>query len=145
MTQVQFHTLTDDRPAEEQPPGLSLACRLATDCYRAGQTVFIFTDDETLACRVDEALWQQDADSFVPHSLQDEPTAHQAPVEIGHQPPRRGKQVLINLSEQAPAFAGRFPQVIDFVPADATHKQLARERYKQYRAAGFTLEMVQPG
>ena len=56
MTQVQFHTLTDDRPADELPPGLSLACRLATDCYRAGQTVFIFTDDETQACRVDEAL-----------------------------------------------------------------------------------------
>ncbi len=145
MTLVQFHSLPDEAPSDEQPAALALACRLATDCYRAGGTVFLFTDSEADAGRLDEALWQQDADSFVPHALQDEPGAQQAPVEIGHQPPRRGKQLLINLSRQAPPFAGRFPQVIDFIPADPTHKQLARERYKQYRAAGFTLEMVQPG
>ena len=85
-------------------------------------------------------LWQQDPDSFVPHSLSEEPTAHQAPVEIGTGLPRRNRQLLINLGSQAPAFAGRFAEVIDFVPTDDTLKQLARERYKQYRAAGFTLQ-----
>ena len=32
--------------------------------------------------------------------------------------------------------------MIDFVPTDETRKQLARERYKHYRAAGFTLQTL---
>lgn len=117
-----------------------LACALATERYRQGQTLFIAVDKEQWALDLDEQLWQQDPDSFVPHSLSDEPTAHQAPIEIGCGAPRRSRQVLLNLCAQAPAFAGRFAEVIDFVPTDDTLKQQARERYKQYRAAGFTLE-----
>ncbi|WP_409421050.1 DNA polymerase III subunit chi [Pseudaeromonas sp. ZJS20] len=141
MQQAQFHILADTTSLADA----RLACLLATQAYRAGQTVFILARDEAQAQWLDETLWQQDPDSFVPHALQDEPGAQQAAVEIGHQPPRRPRNLLINLQPEAPAFAGRFPQVIDFVPAEESLKQLARERYKQYRAAGFTLEMVQPG
>ena len=119
---------------------LALACRLATERYRLGQSLFVCVADQEQGWRLDEMLWQQEADSFVPHSLSDEPTAHQAPVEIGTGLPRRNRQLLINLSPQAPAFAGRFAEVVDFVPTDDSLKQLARERYKQYRAAGFTLQ-----
>ena len=90
--------------------------------------------------QLDEQLWQQDTSRFVPHALSEEPTVQQAPVEIGTFKPKRNRQLLINLSNDAPPFAGRFAEVIDFVPTDDTLKQLARERYKQYRAAGFTLQ-----
>ena len=119
---------------------LALVCQLATERYRLGQSLFVCVADQEQGWRLDEMLWQQDADSFVPHSLSDEPTAHQAPVEIGTGLPRRNRQLLINLSPQAPAFAGRFAEVVDFVPTDDSLKQLARERYKQYRAVGFTLQ-----
>ncbi len=119
---------------------LALVCQLATERYRLGQSLFVCVADQEQGWRLDEMLWQQDADSFVPHSLSDEPTAHQAPVEIGTGLPRRNRQLLINLSPLAPAFAGRFAEVVDFVPTDDSLKQLARERYKQYRAAGFTLQ-----
>lgn len=139
MKAATFYLLPDtDQPTEDEL--FTLVCQLATDRYRRGQSLFVCVETQQQAWQLDEMLWQQDPDSFVPHSLSEEPTAHQAPVEIGTSLPRRNRQLLINLGSQAPAFAGRFAEVIDFVPTDDTLKQLARERYKQYRAAGFTLQ-----
>lgn len=101
--------------------------------------LYLFCDDEAQALRLDELLWQLPPERFVPHQLQGE--SGQAPVEIGHQPPRRRYARLINLAKQTPLFAGHFAQVVDFVPTDETQKQQARERYKHYRQAGHTLEM----
>ena len=139
MKTATFYLLptTGHTDAEAQ---LALACQLVTERYRLGQSLFLCVESQEQGWQLDEMLWQQDPDSFVPHSLSDEPTAHQAPVEIGTGLPRRNRQLLINLSQQAPAFAGRFAEVVDFVPTDDSLKQLARERYKQYRAVGFTLQ-----
>ena len=103
----------------------------------------LLTQTQEQAEQLDEMLWQQDPHSFVPHGLSDEATVTQAPVEIGTGMPKRSRQVLINLADSIPAFANRFAQIIDFVPADESQKQQARDRYKQYRALGFpTLETV---
>ena len=136
MKQATFYLLDDDAS------WLELVCRLVTERYQRGETLFVLAADVSTAEQLDEQLWQQDAASFVPHGLSDEPTVGMAPVEIGVQGPRRSRQLLINLAPHAPAFAGRFAEVIDFVPTDETRKQLARERYKQYRAVGFTLQTL---
>ena len=136
MKQATFYLLDDDAT------WTTLVCQLVTERYQRGQTLFVLAADSGMAEALDEQLWQQDAASFVPHGLSDEPTVGMAPVEIGVQGPRRSRQLLINLAPHAPAFAGRFAEVIDFVPTDETRKQLARERYKQYRAVGFTLQTL---
>jgi DNA polymerase-3 subunit chi len=46
------------------------------------------------------------------------------------------------LAENIPDFHQRFRQIIDFVPAKEQLKPLARERYKQYRAAGCQLDTL---
>ena len=147
MPQVTFYILPDDSPAAAGTDGINqaaavLACQLTTERFRQNQTVFILAQTQAQAEQLDEMLWQQDPHSFVPHGLSDEATVTQAPVEIGTGMPKRSRQVLINLADGIPAFAGRFAQIIDFVPADEIQKQQARERYKQYRALGFTLETV---
>ncbi|AEY00648.1 DNA polymerase III subunit chi [Oceanimonas sp. GK1] len=130
-----FHLLpNDDAGLLEQ-----WVCRLATDCYRQGLGVFIYTPDQAQAEAIDERLWQQEADSFVAHNLQGEGPRQGAPVVIGWQPPQGGRAVLINLAPEAPAFARRFGQLHDFVPASDAGKQQARERFKAYRQAGFEL------
>lgn len=137
MSQVTFYLMNeqdDDRGSACE----RLACQLAADGWSAGH-IYLLCRDETQAQRLDELLWQLPTDRFVPHQLQGE--AGQAPVEIGHQPPKRRYARLINLTEQTPLFAGHFAQVVDFVPTDETQKQQARERYKHYRQAGHTLEM----
>jgi DNA polymerase-3 subunit chi len=146
MSHVIFYLLPDMATASgEGPDDLwnQNICRLATDYFRRGQSVFILVTTQTHAEILDELLWQQDPDSFVPHALSHEETAAQAPVEIGLGQPKRHRQVLINVQPEIPANAGRFGTIIDFVPAEDAAKQQARERYKQYRAQGFTLETVQ--
>lgn len=146
MSHVTFYLLSEpqDKPAGEQQPNpmWQQACRLATEAFRRGQTVFIRAESTADAEQLDEMLWQQDPDSFVPHALSDEETAAQAPVEIGTDSPKRHRQILINLQAEIPANVGRFATIVDFVPVDESAKQQARERYKQYRALGFTLETV---
>jgi DNA polymerase-3 subunit chi len=147
MPHVTFYLLPDavsaEQPSDKSDHAVALlACQLATARFRQNQTVFLLTQTQTQAEQLDEMLWQQDPHSFVPHGLSDEATVTQAPVEIGMAMPKRSRQVLINLAESIPAFANRFAQIIDFVPSDELQKQQARDRYKQYRALGFTLETV---
>ena len=63
---------------------------------------------------------------------------------------RAGKRVLIACEDEQQAilislrtdfadFATAFTEVVDFVPYEESLKQLARERYKAYRLAGFNL------
>ena len=147
MPHVTFYLLPDDTATTSLNNGLSLsvavlACQLTTARFRQNQTLFLLAQTQEQAEQLDEMLWQQDPNSFVPHGLSDEATVTQAPVEIGTGMPKRSRQVLINLADSIPAFANRFAQIIDFVPADESQKQQARDRYKQYRALGFTLETV---
>ena len=147
MPHVTFYLLSDEASPTQVGDGLSravavLACQLTTARFRQNQTLFLLTQTQEQAEQLDEMLWQQDPHSFVPHGLSDEATVIQAPVEIGTGMPKRSRQVLVNLADSIPAFANRFAQIIDFVPADESQKQQARDRYKQYRALGFTLETV---
>ncbi|MBL1376787.1 DNA polymerase III subunit chi [Zobellella iuensis] len=136
MSQGCFYLLPDDAGPEVQ---LWWACKLATDCYRQGQGVFIHTADRAQAEALDERLWQQSPDSFVAHNLQGEGPRQGAPVVISWQAPHGGRPVLINLAPEAPAFARRFNRLYDFVPPDEAGKQLARARFKAYRQAGVEL------
>ena len=110
--------------------------------YRAKQRVFVYTADQQQAEAFDELLWQFDAERFVPHNLSGEGPRYGAPVEISWQAPRQNRHVLVNLADTVPAFANRFNQIIEFVPADAQLKAQARERFKHYRQLGVTPQTV---
>ncbi|MGP4883628.1 DNA polymerase III subunit chi, partial [Klebsiella pneumoniae] len=64
-----------------------------------------------------------------------------APVEIAWPQKRNSspRDILISLRLNFADFATAFAEVIDFVPYEDNLKQLARERYKAYRMAGFNL------
>lgn len=142
--QVSFYLLPDTSQNElSQPPAhFALACQLCADLYRARQRVFVYTAGQQQAEAFDELLWQFDAERFVPHNLSGEGPAYGAPVEIGWQPPRQNRPVLLNLADTVPDFINRFSQVIEFVPADDAGKAQARERFKQYRQLGINPQTV---
>jgi DNA polymerase-3 subunit chi len=140
---VTFYVLAEGQQSTENelsttPAHFALACQLCANFYRANQRVFIYAASQQDAELIDQLLWQFDADSFVPHNLCGEGPARGAPVEISWQPPRQSRQILINLTSDIPAFANRFADIIEFVPAQAAAKAQARERYKHYRQSGIT-------
>ena len=143
--QVNFYLLDETAPQNELstvPAHFALACQLCADLYRAKQRVFVYTADQQQAEAFDELLWQFDAERFVPHNLSGEGPRYGAPVEISWQAPRQNRPVLVNLTDTVPAFANRFNQIIEFVPADAQLKAQARERFKHYRQLGVTPQTV---
>jgi DNA polymerase-3 subunit chi len=140
MPQVVFYLLPETSQVPSAPALLSAACQLAQQCYLQREKVYLLTADQKQAEAVDELLFSFEPDSFVPHNLIGEGPAGGAPVEIGCEAPKGQRSVLINLCPQAPSFAVKSRLIIDFVPADEADKQLARERYKQYRTAGLAIE-----
>lgn len=139
MTNVTFFLLAEESEPSAQVHWIA-ACELATQCYRKKQRCLIYCSDQKSAEQFDELLWQQPVDAFVAHNLTGEGPANGAPIEICWQPPTQfSRAVLINLTANMPQFSNRFKHVYDFVPAEQTLKQQARERYKHYRAAGYQL------
>lgn len=140
---AQFYLLSDTTDAVAQ--GLSaqekLACDLAALAWREGQKVLIACKNEQQAFELDEALWQRDADEFVPHNLSGEITTYATPIEIswGNKRNAQRRDLLINLQPELPDYLTSFNQIIDFVPADEEQKALARERYKQLHKLGWEL------
>ena len=131
----------DDEQVAEQPAQLHAACQLASQCYRQKQRSLILCENQNAAEAMDELLWQLPTDAFVPHNLTGEGPANGTPVEIcWEMPAYPNKGVLINLGRELPQNIQRFAKIYDFVPADETLKQQARERYKHYRAAGHNLD-----
>ena len=143
MSQGTFYLLS-----EADDAGLEavhqLACKLAEQNYRQKLSIYIHCGSRTQAFDIDETLWQFEPASFVPHNLKGEGLGDSSPVEIGFDQvgPETNRHLLINLAEQAPSFASKFGKIIDFVPADETLKAIARERFRQYKAMGVSLDTV---
>ncbi len=97
--------------------------------------------DEQQAIRLDEALWARPPESFVPHNWRAKVRAAVRWLSWPRPQKRSSspRDVLISLRVEFADFATAFTEVIDFVPYEDSLKQLARERYKAYRVAGFNL------
>lgn len=140
MANATFY-LMDEQAGDKVDETLDVACDVAARFYRQRKWVWVFCQDQKQAELFDQKLWERPVDSFIAHNLVGEGPAKGAPVEIGWEPPSTiNRPILINLSDSFPQFADRFQQVIDFVPVLEEEKQKARDRYKQYRIAGFQMQ-----
>ncbi len=79
------------------------------------------------------------AESFVPRTIWQAKARGGAPVEIALAAKRSSSpRDIFNQPYKLCRFLP-LTEVVDFVPYEETLKQLARERYKAYRVAGFNL------
>ena len=135
MTRVDFYILTETDPKSRLP----FACRLAEKAYRQGHKVFIQAT-EVEALEIDELLWQQKPESFLPHNILGEGPNAPPPIQIGYgQNAGKHRDVLINLTSDVPAFFNQFKRVAEIVPQDEPLKQKSRICYQRYRKEGCDL------
>lgn len=143
MSNALFYVMPDEAnsPTEAAQHVHRLACELAQNAYVKQQLVYIHTQDKQQAYAVDELLWQFEPNAFVPHNLKGEGPVTGAPVEIGFDTlgANKKRHLLINLADQVPSFAVNFAQIIDFVANDTGFKAIARDRFRQYKRLGVTL------
>lgn len=134
---VDFYILESTAPASR----LQFACRLTEKAYNLDNRVYAHLDSQADAESFDELLWTFRQGSFVPHELCASEGASGAPVSIGTGDSRAaGGDLLINLANEAPAFAGDFSRVAEIIGGDEGARQAGRARFKHYRDLGIEPE-----
>jgi DNA polymerase-3 subunit chi len=136
MSRVDFYVLSAEAPDAR----LRYACRLAERAVEQGCHVYIQTQDVQ---RVDDMLWTFSDGSFLPHEIYRGQDASHARVMVMVGPdvgPASHRALLINLVDAMPADVNAYERIAEIVDVDPERKRTARERYKQYREQGCTLE-----
>jgi DNA polymerase III subunit chi len=136
---VDFYVLSEDVPDAR----LRWACRLAEQAAEQGSRVYLQTGGHAEAQRLDDLLWTFKDGSFLPHEIfAGGPPAHaRVMVLLGEAaPPPSHRQLVVNLTEAIPTELEQYERVAEIVDIDPERKRAARERYKQYRERGCTLE-----
>lgn len=137
MPRVDFYVLAGQAPSRHH-----FACRLAEKAYKLDHTVHIHTADRQQAELLDDLLWTFRDGSFVPHELTGVTgSLSAAPVTIGFdQAGTGGRDLLINLTDEVPDFAGTFPRVAELVTSDDQSRRMSRKRFLHYRELGAELQ-----
>lgn len=137
MPKIDFYILTETT----EKARLLFACRLIEKAYKQHFSLYIHTENETLAHAVDELLWTYRDDSFLPHHLIGEELNPPPPIQIGFgQPPQHKRDILLNLSQQIPTFYLQFSRVLELVINTPEQQQIARLRYRSYRDASHPIQ-----
>lgn len=134
MSEVAFHTGVADK--------LGYACRLLRKAHRLGQRAVV-TGDPALLARLDVQLWTFDPGEFLPHARlrrgEPVPAALQGPtpVWLADEPATApAAPLLVNLGPGGPGGVERFERVFELVGQDPDELRAARQRWRQYEAAG---------
>lgn len=120
------------------------SAKVADLCSRAvvkGRKLTVFTPDEAMSARIEQALWQHSATSFLPSARAGSATQHEVAIILDQD----GSQllqddILINLQAQHPPFFSRFKYLVELVGTDDEDKARARQRYKFYRDRGYSIK-----
>lgn len=136
MPRVDFY-ITNNTGRNGQ---LLLACRVTEKAYQLGNSIYIRADTPNQASQIDDLLWTFKQGSFIPHGRQGDNDTNN-PVVIGYDQsePDKPSDVLINLTNDIPAFYKKFERVAEVIGTDEPARKSARERYRLYREQGCEL------
>lgn len=138
MSKVLFYVLSDggDNAA------VRFACRLVEKVYQQQRKLYLHCPDTALANQLNDDLWTFRQGSFIPHlpAKELEGEHDPTPIVIGSSdtPPAGFDDVLVNLSDEVPAFFSRFQRTLEIVTP--VNRATARKRYKFYQDQGCKLE-----
>jgi DNA polymerase-3 subunit chi len=136
VARADFYLIQKDRFREEP---LLLVCELARKAHDANLWTLVLARDDEQAQRLDELLWEFDADAYIPHQLAGDEEDELTPVLIATpeaDTPMRA--LVINLRDEP--VNGTFDRVLEVVPADDSARGPLRERWKQYQSRGLELK-----
>ena len=131
--QVDFYVLT----TAATDPG-KVACTLALTMLERNQRVFIVTESETAAGRLDELMWQYPEGRFLPHACAGSTGAGKAMVNIGTLSVLKPVDVVINLCPETIPQPERFRRILEIVPYADEGRIASRVKFRAYREDGLT-------
>ena len=147
MTQVDFYILATD----SNDSWLRLACRITEKALQKKLQVYLHSENEADATRLDGLLWTFSQGSFIPHRLvgNDSEAPFEEPVLIGRTdlaaqmpadtPVTQRWDLMINLTTQVPEFFSRYNRVAEVIDANPVRRENGRKRFRFYRDRGYEL------
>lgn len=144
MTRIDFAFGAPDR--------LRIACVVTRKRYLAGERVIAYCPNLQRLAQFDRLLWSFDPASFVPHVGAQDALALETPILLSSDAPgplldrlsveaTEGQALpwLLNLDDHCAPDIERFARVMEIVSDDDADRQAARNRWRQYAAAGHDL------
>jgi DNA polymerase-3 subunit chi len=147
VTQVDFYILATD----SNDSWLRLACRITEKALQKKLQVYLHSENEADATRLDGLLWTFSQGSFIPHRLvgNDSEEPFEEPVLIGRTdlaaqmpadtPVTQRWDLMINLTTQVPEFFSRYNRVAEVIDANPVRRENGRKRFRFYRDRGYEL------
>ena len=128
MAQISFYLF--ENSTERQ---VESACRLCRKILNQHAHIWWYCIDSELQTELDEKLWSFDAQSFIPHGI-DQPNS---PVCISAELPPSNDWVLFNFNNHALEQTQNFRHIIEIIENNEPAKQIGREKFKAYRRLGI--------
>ena len=153
---ISFYVLSESKAQDF----LGFICQLTqTALNKSTQSLLILIEDDALLSTLDEALWAQEATSFIPHQClldvsknTDVDTATDntdnqslAPVLLGNHMPANFKGIVLNTTIRpvntfmAATSNAQPTRVLELIKPDANSVQEGRNKYKAYQQLGYEL------
>lgn len=132
MTRIDFYVLSSPRPESR----LQFACRLTRKAWEQNRRVYLHCANEAEAKALDELLWAFRADSFLPHAMHADQPDEKVVCGYGDDPAPHN-DLLINLSNDTPAFFSRFNRLAEILIEHDPVLVSGRERFRSYREQGY--------
>ena len=155
---ISFYVLSESKAQDF----LGFICQLTqTALNKSTQSLLILIEDDALLSTLDEALWAQDATSFIPHQClsnndtdiknADTDTATDgaskplAPVSLGNYMPADFNGIVLNttihpVNDFMAATSNAHPtRVLELIKPDTSSVQEGRNKYKRYKQLGYEL------
>ena len=130
MPKISFY-LIEKKPLRRA----DLACRLCQQIYQKHRIWLYFAEESQLK-EWDLALWNTEPTASLPHAIDQ----LNQPICLSLQPPNISFDVCLNLTGQVLPIAelsNNDIHVIEIIENNEQDKQIARERFKQYRTMGI--------
>ena len=147
MTQVDFY-ITDTNSHDSW---LRLACRITEKAIKRKLSVYLHSESEKDAKKLDGLLWTFSQGSFIPHQLIGENSGQplNETVLVGHgdlaaqltveSETTHKWDLMINLTTEVPEFFSRYDRVAELIDADPLRRESGRNRFRFYRERGYEL------
>lgn len=146
---ISFYVLSESNAQDS----LGFICQLTQTALNKGtQSLLILTENESLLSVLDEALWADEATSFIPHqrlvandTMTDQTDSAVAPVLLGAYLPVNFNGIIINLTSRPitdfiNATNNATPtRVLELIQPDTASMQAGRDNYKHYQQLGYEL------
>jgi DNA polymerase-3 subunit chi len=126
--------------ASAQQTTQTVACRLALKAWEQGHHVLVLVGDENEAVSLDKIMWDIPAGRFLPHSRGPADADTPVSIDVHGAEVAEGRDVVINLAEQAVSEPGRYKRLLEIVPGSDQQRQASRQKFRIYRDLGMEPE-----